>query len=128
MFAFGLMWPEQWLKRQIGGKEQSSQVNLNHGPAQGPMVVYRIHNNGPLDVIVLLATESPTPPGGAGIIQVLIEPGTDCEISGSALEFEMGIQLRLDFGSLSRGETGNASGTFELLCFQPPPQQAARNF
>jgi hypothetical protein len=112
----------------ISGKEQSSQIiHLNLGPALGPFVLYRIHNDGPLDVFALLATEAPTPPGGGAINQVAIEPGTDCDISGSALEFGMGIQLRLDFASLIRGEIGSASGTYELLCCQPP-QQPTRTF
>jgi hypothetical protein len=105
----------------ISGTEQSSQViYFKLGPAQGPVVVYRVHNDGPLDVMVLISGLAP--PNPPGFEPVVIEPGTDCDISGSGLEFGTGIQVRLDLENLIKGETGNASGTYELMCCHPTPQ------
>jgi len=102
----------------ISGTEQSSQfIYLNLGPAQGPLVVYRVHNDGPIDVIVGVGSPQPLPPGP--IVKVTIEPGTDCDISGSGVESGSGIKVQLDVDSVSRGKPGNASGTYELICCQP---------
>jgi hypothetical protein len=81
-------------------------VYVNIGPTQGPLVVYRIHNAGP-DIVSAgnLAAEG----GGTALIQ----PGTDCDISGSPIAI----------GFLRRETNRSASGTYELLCCQSLDEQ-----
>lgn len=78
---------------------------------QGPLVVYRIHNDGPGDVVVSVSGGS-----GAQPATVTIHAGNDADISGS------GIQISVSFRLGSPILT--ASGTYELLCCQPPAQPA----
>jgi hypothetical protein len=77
-------------------------VYVNIGPAQGPLVVYRIHNDGPETVFAGNAAKGDEG-GGA------IPPGSDCDISGSPIAI----------GIAGRKATGSASGTYELICCQP---------
>jgi hypothetical protein len=83
----------------ISGDTQIVYVNI--GPTQGPLVVYRIHNDGP-DVVYAGNLAA----GGGGT--ALIQPGTDCDISGS--------QIAIRFSERQRNQS--ASGTYELLCCQ----------
>jgi hypothetical protein len=70
-------------------------VNMG-GPAaaQGPLVIYRIHNDGP-DEVATGGTPSQGPVG--------VPPGSDCDISGSPIFIGLG------------GPTGSASGTCLLI-------------
>jgi hypothetical protein len=101
---------------------------FNLGPAQGPLVVYRIHNDGPFSVLVgitdpvlgNLGVSGLNPQ--AGVVTVAIEPGCDCDITGSGIESGSEIIVTLLF--TSRGSPQNASGTYQLMCCQPFAQQA----
>jgi hypothetical protein len=77
-------------------------VNINR---VGPLVVYRIHNDGPSTVFAGNAAEGDA--GGAAI-----PPGSDCDISGSPIA--IGIA-----GHKATIGSGTASGTYELICCQP---------
>jgi hypothetical protein len=80
-------------------------VYVNIGPTQGPLVVYRIHNDGPETVFAGNATE------GGALSGAAIRPGCDCDISGSPIEI----------GLSGLEPTGSASGTYELVCCQSGP-------
>lgn len=85
-------------------------VYVDIGPAQGPLVVYRIHNDG--RNIVFAGDPTRGDKGGAAI-----HPGCDCDISGSPIQIGL-----VGF----RQVTGSASGTYKLLCCQsvmPPSDQ-----
>jgi hypothetical protein len=82
-------------------------VYVNIGPTQGPLVVYRIHNDGPGTV---WAGNPQERYGGSG---VAIAPGCDCDISGSPINIGL-------FPREGRGR-GGASGTYELVCCQSGP-------
>lgn len=86
-------------------------VYVNIGPTQGPLVVYRIHNDGPETVFAGNAE-------GGALSGAAIRPGCDCDISGSPIEI----------GLSGLRPTGSASGTYEVLrcqsgpvTVQPPP-------
>jgi hypothetical protein len=81
----------------------SQTVYVNIGPAQGPLVVYRIHNDGPDTVFAGSALNAGVESGAA------IPAGSDCDISGSP------ITIRIE-GFL---HTLRASGAYELICCQP---------
>ena len=81
-------------------------VYTDIGPAQGPGVVYRIHNDGPDNVFAGNALRGAE--GGA-----LILPGCDCDISGSPIQ--IGLTGRFV------GEQ-SASGTYALVCCQSAMQ------
>ena len=84
--------------------DQSEQIlYLKFAPAQGPLVVYRVHNDGP-DVIFV----SPGPPSRQ-VPGIWINPGCDSDVSGSEIEVSFGR-----FGRRAR----SASGTYELVCCQ----------
>ena len=79
-------------------------VYVNFGPTQGPLVVYRIHNDGPETVFAT---------GSAG--SVTIPSGCDCDMSGSPIETGL-------LEGPGHGESGaKASGTYELVCCQSGP-------
>jgi hypothetical protein len=80
-------------------------VYVNIGPTQGPLVVHRIHNDGPETVFAGNAAE------GGALSGAVIRPGCDCDISGSPIEI----------GLSGLRPSGNASGTYQLVCCQPPP-------
>jgi hypothetical protein len=87
----------------VSNLQQMWTVYINIGPAQGPLVVYRIHNDGPATVFAGNAAEGDA--GGA-----VIPPGCDCDISGSPIAIGFaGFRLTTD----------GASGTFNLICCQP---------
>ena len=89
--------------------DQKTQIlYLNFGPAQGPLLVYRVHNDGPDAISV-----SPGPPG-RHTPGVSINPGCDSDVSGSEIEVSFGV---------GRGAR-SASGTYELVCCQSLPQVA----
>jgi hypothetical protein len=80
-------------------------VHVNIGSAQGPLVVYRIHDDGPNTVFA--GNPALGNMGGAAI-----PPGSHADISGSPIT--IGIAAH-------RGQpaTESASGTYELICCQP---------
>lgn len=76
---------------------------VDGGPMPGPLVVYRVHNNGPCAVTV-----------GAAFL----DPGTDCDVSGSRIEISLaGLSV---CGRRLAGD--DALGTYDLVCCQPPPK------
>jgi hypothetical protein len=79
----------------------SQTLYVDIGPTQGPLVVYRIHNDGPETVFAGNAAKGDA--GGAAI-----PPGSDCDISGSPITI----------GIVGREPTGSASGTYNLICCQ----------
>jgi hypothetical protein len=87
----------------VSNWQQVWTVYINIGPAQGPLVVYRIHNDGPETVFAGNAAGGDA--GGAAI-----PPGCDCDISGSPIA--IGIAGH-------RETTESASGTYNLICCQP---------
>jgi len=82
-------------------------IYVNLGPMQGPLVVYRVHNNGPCAVTI----------GGAAFL----DPGTDCDVSGSRIEVTLAGFPRCG-RRIAEDRCGDASGTYDLVCCQPPPQ------
>jgi hypothetical protein len=111
-----------WSISPSEGQQTSQVIYLHIGPVQGPLVVFRVHNDGPHKVSVSLFPQALLPVGGTEV--AVIESGTDCDISGSGLEFGAGIQLSCpNF----RREIGTASGTYELMYCQPsPPRKLER--
>lgn len=83
-------------------------IYINLGPTQGPLVVERVHNNGPCAVTI---------GGGAAFL----DPGTDCDVSGARIEIALAGPPRCG-GRRGEERCDEASGTYDLVCCQPPPQ------
>jgi hypothetical protein len=97
-----------WTLSGGGNETETSQIlylNLGATPTmQGPLVVYRIHNDGPAPIEV-----------GPGATVVSINPGCDADVSGTE------IQIAFTFGRHAAHGKFTASGTYELICCQPAP-------
>jgi hypothetical protein len=92
----------------VSGKTAQT-VYVDVGPLQGPLVVYRIHNDGPKTIFVGNAGERGELSGAT------VPPGCDCDLSGSPIII----------GLTGRKPTGSASGTYALACCQPAMQAAS---
>jgi hypothetical protein len=92
-----------WAVAQTSGHQGGSTqiVYVNIGPAQGPLVVYRIHNDGPAAVFAGDAN---------GAVSVKIPAGSDCDLSGSPIVVTIAVNYQ---------RAKSASGTYELVCCQP---------
>jgi len=95
----------KWL---LCAQKQSETIYINLGPVQGPLVIYRVHNNGPCAVSL-----------GAGI---LLDPGTDCDVSGSHIVVTLAGFPLCGVRPTKVDSCSDASGTYELLCCEAPPQ------
>src|SRR5579871_5230644 len=89
-------------------RKQDEILYLNLGPMQGPLVIYRVHNDGPCAVLV----------GSA----ILLDPQTDCDVSGARIDVRLAGSPRCHSGAVTGDDCPEASGTYELMCCQPPPQ------
>jgi|SRR6516162_9123241 hypothetical protein len=84
--------------------DEIQKVYVDTGPLKGPLVVYRIHNDGPETVFAGNPLAAGVSAGAA------IRPGCYSDLSGSPIQIN--LEVREGTGS------GRASGTYELVCCQ----------